>query len=1177
MPGADSGTCRAATDRRAGAGDRRSVGPAWPRVRTRCVRRLGRPPRGARLEFKGPSGDIAAQTTSQSDGYYRVALSPGSYTYKVQCTGFRDEDVGRGVALKISEGFAIYNFSLVRGKDDSTGQPPPQSPEPTGILTGRVLEKTDDQATRGVPQAAITLSRELDQQQHQVTTARDGRYRIVLPSGDWRASVSAQGYAKYADPDPIAVNSGERAERDFMLAAASSAVVGEQGIRGSITLQGAPASAITDPSLEVWIRPLDPVALPIRIESLDLGRYQRTLSPGTYQVAARHPSFRTAMSSPREVVSGSYTTIDLTLTPLPAPSADAPSALVVSVYEQLHDDVTDRAPLPESWVVVRRPNQPLEEAVRRQADFDGQATFTGLSPGDYDVLAYQEGFRPGGVQYQIVGGEEHHLEILLQRKAAPDQPTDTPPKTAPLSRGRLHVWVVQRTPTGVVVGDAANVRVLREGREAAAGATDGRGAFVTEPLEAGELQLDVGKEGFLPASLNVILEDRDQLLDVVLDSATPVTPATPGETPAPSPSGRPQPADPDEATGTVLTIEVAALRNDREALLSGADLYVLRDEQTLAHARTADDGRFAFRVPAGVYRVIAEHPGFHPAEVNVNVSDQDVRKRIVLRRADMPLQPDRKLTLVAFQAVADNGAGQRGALPGVDIYVLRGEQTIAHGRSNDQGLFRAELAPGAYRVVGEREGYHASKFGLQVAASDLKQQVVLRSLRLPPLEPTDPDRPGEVAPPPAARPPGDRPGEGPQPRPDPDRPGAMLTVLTTTQLDGRTQPLAGVEVCVLRGRDIWMCEITDAEGKFQAPVGPGPCVVAAEREGYQRATLEIQMGTEDILRRMVLRPISTGVPHPGGGPGAAPGLPPRQPSPGPAAAGKWNLHVQVVQRDQRGTRPVPGPHLRILRGGAVYAQGQADQAGRFHFRLPSGDYHLQIRRDGYREHTEPFLLRGRNLERQVVLIPIQPSPSPPGAPQSAAAHVQVVERGPEGGFSPLLAAQVQVKFAGKPVRQGATDRAGRFTAQLERGLYEVAASKPGYLPNRQQLDLQHGDAVARVILLRQVRPEPFTPPGGGPVPPPQPAPPRQTPWRLSVVERGPDGGVFPVRDATVEVYRGQAAVFRGRTDPDGQLSASLPQGELRLVIRKAGYRTHQDTIRAPNQPFTTRIQMQRGG
>jgi hypothetical protein len=85
---------------------------------------------GARLEFLAQGGGTVGRTTSDEDGYYRANLKPGTYIYRVRAPGFRAEDLGRGLLMEVTEGFAVYNFSLTPGSDTQPETEPQRAPEP---------------------------------------------------------------------------------------------------------------------------------------------------------------------------------------------------------------------------------------------------------------------------------------------------------------------------------------------------------------------------------------------------------------------------------------------------------------------------------------------------------------------------------------------------------------------------------------------------------------------------------------------------------------------------------------------------------------------------------------------------------------------------------------------------------------------------------------------------------------------------------------------------------------------------------------------------------------------------------------------------------------------------------------------------------------------------------------
>ena len=74
--------------------------------------------KGATVQFLNKAGKPAASATTDKKGYYKVNLAPGSYTYKVHADGYKDEDAHRAITLTLSEGYAVHNVALIRGKND---------------------------------------------------------------------------------------------------------------------------------------------------------------------------------------------------------------------------------------------------------------------------------------------------------------------------------------------------------------------------------------------------------------------------------------------------------------------------------------------------------------------------------------------------------------------------------------------------------------------------------------------------------------------------------------------------------------------------------------------------------------------------------------------------------------------------------------------------------------------------------------------------------------------------------------------------------------------------------------------------------------------------------------------------------------------------------------------------
>src|SRR5262249_23655243 len=97
--------------------------------------------KGATVQFLNKAGKAAGSAATDKKGYYKVNLAPGTYTYKVHADGYKDEDAHRAITLTLSEGYAVHNVALIRGKNDPNKKAGKLATGPVGTLTGHVVEK----------------------------------------------------------------------------------------------------------------------------------------------------------------------------------------------------------------------------------------------------------------------------------------------------------------------------------------------------------------------------------------------------------------------------------------------------------------------------------------------------------------------------------------------------------------------------------------------------------------------------------------------------------------------------------------------------------------------------------------------------------------------------------------------------------------------------------------------------------------------------------------------------------------------------------------------------------------------------------------------------------------------------------------------------------------------------
>ncbi|HEY1381434.1 MAG TPA: carboxypeptidase-like regulatory domain-containing protein, partial [Gemmataceae bacterium] len=183
-----------------------------------------RPVAGATVEFKDAAGKVAATATADAGGYYKADLPAGTYSYMVRADGFRTEQSGRGVVLRLSDGYAVYDFTLSPGSDPPGAVPAAPPATAIGKLRGQVYERREGGEPVGVNGAVVVLRRVKGGPPVQVlnrppgdASRADSGYEVTLEAGGWRASVRADGYEPLPDDTPVEVEADKLAIRDLYL------------------------------------------------------------------------------------------------------------------------------------------------------------------------------------------------------------------------------------------------------------------------------------------------------------------------------------------------------------------------------------------------------------------------------------------------------------------------------------------------------------------------------------------------------------------------------------------------------------------------------------------------------------------------------------------------------------------------------------------------------------------------------------------------------------------------------------------------------------------------------------------------------------------------------------------------------------------------------------------------
>lgn len=891
-----------------------------------CVFSLGEKGRltgvvpGANLDFTNQAGVQVASTTSGPDGYYKIDLAPGTYFFKITAPGYKDEDSGRGLTLVRSEGYAVHNFSLVKGTSDPQRKPPALPAVKIGDLQGRVFERMADGREVGLPHATVSL-RMIDggRKLSRVITrgpdesgAQGGQYKVILPAGSWRASAAAPGYEPVADPEPIVIQPDETATRDFELKRTTPEPATDQGVRGKITFYPPPPAGQKTPDVKVWV--LSPGEKRADAKPLTPQRdntYSCERNAGPCRVLAAADGYRSATSRPQVVFPGRYTVVDLVLTaktpPAPTPPEPPkkehppvpppePAKLVLhgEIYEQSARDTTPR-PLAGASVLVRGPNQPLSQALRATSDQQGKVRFELPAAGPYTMMAQKPGYEPGGTRLQVAAGAEQTAKVTLRKKSADVVTPVEPPKEPDLVTVQGFVLTpAARSPTGYTrVPHAKTTWTPAAGGGAKTAAADGRGEL-SVALPPGTYDVFVqGPEGFQDAKKQVVIREPMRRQTFILERTGktvgpyPPPPPTPPIGPVkPSPERPEKPPVPAIAT---LNVHVQGYdSNGHPRPLADAEVTIFRRQQRVTSGRTDAQGRISFQISPGLCGIVAGAGGYEKGRKLVTVRPGETTEEICLDihwvtgpkpSPDKPPEkepPEPKPTAPAtlhvrvLERVATNVTRP---VAGASILIGQRRERAASGRSDAQGNATFELRPGPCAIMVSRDGFVPAREQATLRPGPTTQEVYIRRASR---SSGDEPRPKE-----------DQPGpDGPHRKVRPERQETPFAVQVFGGSAGhergtglQTKPLAGAQVRILdAGRPI-ASGTTDGAGRFTGRLKPGSYQVHVAHPDYQPREQPFPLGDSPATTRLLLRPKTPAT-------ATAPPRPDETPRPGPTPAGK---------------------------------------------------------------------------------------------------------------------------------------------------------------------------------------------------------------------------------------------------------------------------------------------------
>ena len=648
---------------------------------------------GAKIEFKNAAGKLVGGGISDKKGRYKVKLPPGTYTYKIQAAGFKDENAARAITLTLSDGFALHNFSLSRGKTDPNRKVPKTGAEAVGFLKGKVQGKTADGKTIDVPDATISLRKAGDKKLTKVVAqGKDpkklGQYEVTLAAGSYQISVSAAGFETLVVTDPQTIAGGKLAPRNFMLAPAKHAEPSGQGIKGSIQFTDAKSPPA---KVKVSIRLLSEAGPSTPIDPDAKGAFQRDLRAGRYQVVAEADGFRTATSEPKDVLNGSYTVVALRLTPTGTP-AGKDLVFVATVYEG-----SAKKPLAGATVTLRKLPGPLAGAPKGTTGADGKVSLKAGAVGQHQMIASMKGYKTAAKTVAIVGGDNHaELELVKDGSAVASAAV------------AMYVRIVEAKDKITYPVAEAKVVVSQQGKTIQTGAADAKGIY-TVKLLPGVYQVDVTHAGFTPARKEVTVAAAEVRPFVILTRATTAT------------------------AKTMLNLYIVERLNTGDKPVAGAQIAINQKNKSVGGNHQSDkDGRLTLPLPAGSYTVVVTKTGYKPTFTPVDIATQDVSKEIPLAALAGPPTKNPTLNVNVVERLRSGDKTIDRPSVGAEIAILQKDKRIPAAKSGPDGKSATALPAGSYSVTVSKPGFKAVTYTVEVAALDVNKDFLLNSSDTPP-------------------------------------------------------------------------------------------------------------------------------------------------------------------------------------------------------------------------------------------------------------------------------------------------------------------------------------------------------------------------------------------------------------------------------------------------------------
>jgi hypothetical protein len=1085
---------------------------------------------GARIELKNQAGQVVAQAGAGQDGYYKAHVSPGIYYYRVTAEGFEDEDVGRGIKLQLTEGYAPFDFSLTPGKTDPDKKPFQPTPVPIGVLTGMVLEQTDEGRLVAIPQATVSLRNDQANPSRVPVITRGpdregkhaGEYHVTLQAGRWWALVSARGFETLEYERPIEIVANRRQNCNFILTRPKPEPPPKgQGIKGVVSLRGGEPRTDKPPEVKVSILPWRladrRLARPVTLTPDARRNFQRDLHAGSYVVMARADGYRPARSGRRAVYAGRYTNVRLVLVPVTEERPREQLPLEVAVYRQTKDDVTPEEPLEGAEVLVRKEKDgtPISDEPRQITDVHGQVQLTIPEAGPYLVAAKKDGYHAQEVLVEVTGEGAKPTKLVLDPieqpvVMEPGEPVREPGEPRE-EMAKLTVRVER--PDGKPVQDA-HVQV-HSGEDVIIESpprtdSDGIVSFPV-PRRIYWLSATTDRGQYRPYYPSVNLRYGDAEATVVLH---PRVAMEPEERVVMEPDERVGEADEPRQKVGPSQREIGPRTLDLEITTRDGRVLPGDTEVTLGLGHDAQEtqrptrGQCKFsHLERGTYWIVVTAQGYQEYREAFDLSERDVTSHpvvlhpLVVMQSEEPDEPPPMSTPGDEQPAAQTATltvrvtmADRTDPRGANVVIRdAGDRLVASGSPDRGGIYSLprRLPPGLYQIEVSKTGYAGGGGDVILAGRDQEQPFVLQPLR------------GREEPPVVGKPIQEGPGPGPPP---------VTFDGPTTSDQGMSRPPQRVPV-----------ELRAVENRPGGPGVPGAWFVVVPQRPLPGQPPHRQQADPGGVARFDLPPGGYEI----------------------QATGKWHrqqerdfLQIPIPDRRRPGLPPLVRKEVVMRRtttgqtpGGSGQTPGGSGQTPGGSGQTPGGS--------GPPPPPERVPVEIRAVENR---------PGGPGVPGAYLQVVQVVDRGRrqtvhrqqvnEHGLASFSLGPGQYDIVATPSQRDKWHQAGQarlIVPAPDRG-------RPGPAPLVRQEVVMRGTAAGE------------KPGGSKPPPPPPPPPPEGTLIVVVVSQRNPP---TPIDGATVSI-NGQD---RGQTRGGRLRVEKLRVGQNYLVtVSMQHYKSQERTV-----------------